>query len=53
MFYFLFKEQPETEQSDPELELARLALQDRMEEMLARDVRRKLRFSTIATPLTH
>jgi hypothetical protein len=53
MFGFIFRDKPETEQADPELELARMALQDRVEEMLARDVRRKLRHATIPTPLQH
>jgi hypothetical protein len=54
MFAFLFKEKPEViEEPDPELELARMALQDRVDNFLAHEVRRKLRHAAIATPLHH
>jgi hypothetical protein len=51
MFAFLFKAKPEILEADPNLELARLALQDRVDEFLAREVRRRLRHVTISTPL--
>jgi hypothetical protein len=56
MFAFLFKEKPEVAEQpepDPDLELARMALQDRVDNFLARERRRKLRHSAIATPLHH
>lgn len=51
MFAFLFKEKPEVIEPDPELELARMALQGRVDDFVAREVRRRLRHVTIATPL--
>ncbi len=51
MFGFLFKEKPQVVEPDPELELARMALQDRVDDFVAREVRRRLRHVTIATPL--
>jgi hypothetical protein len=51
MLKFLFKGKPEVVEPDPELELARLALQDRVDDFLAREVRRRLRHVTVATPL--
>jgi hypothetical protein len=51
MFKFLFKGKPEAVEPDPELELARLALQDRVDDFLAREVRRRLRHVAISTPL--
>lgn len=53
MFGFIFKDKPEMEQADPELELARLALLDRVDAMLAKEVHRRLRHAVIATPLHH
>jgi hypothetical protein len=45
---FLFKTKPAQPDLDADLELAKLALQDRLDVMLAKDVRRKLRFNTLA-----
>jgi hypothetical protein len=43
MLAFLFKTKSATPEIDPELELAKLALADRLDIMLAQDTRRKLR----------
>jgi hypothetical protein len=51
MFKLLFKAKPEIVKPDPDLELARLALQDRVDDFLAREVRRRLRHVTISAPL--
>jgi hypothetical protein len=50
MFAFLFKRKATEPERDEDFELAKLALADRLDAMLAQDTRRKLRFATLNTP---
>jgi hypothetical protein len=46
MFAFLFKSKPVEPEVDYDFELAKLALADRLDVMLARETKRKLRHSS-------
>jgi hypothetical protein len=48
MFAFLFKEKPVNPEYDAEMEMAKLALADRIDVMMAKDTHRRLRFATLA-----
>lgn len=53
MFAFLFKQKTTEPERDLEIEMAKLALVDRIDVMLAHDTRRKLRFATLDTNTKH
>jgi hypothetical protein len=48
MLAFLFKSKTSAPEADADLELAKLALSDRIDLMIARETKRKLRYATLA-----
>ena len=47
MFGFLFKDKQAESEIDVDLEMAKLALSERIDAMMARDIQRKLRYSRL------